>query len=102
MASPQRSREIGIRIALGSTTQGIFKLVLREGYWLVASGLFLGLAGAVTLRRALQSQVYGVGVMDPIVVGIVTATLGIIALAACSLPAKRATQVNPASVLNQQ
>jgi putative ABC transport system permease protein len=98
----QRSREIGIRIALGSTTQGIFNLVLLEGSWLVASGLLLGFIGAVALRRVLQSQVYGLGVMDPIVIGIVTVILGTIALAACSLPAKRATQVDPASVLNQQ
>ena len=98
----QRSREIGIRMALGSTTHGIFNLVLREGLWLVASGLVLGFAGAITLRHALESQIYGLAVMDPFVIGAVVITLGIIALAACSLPARRATQVDPVAVLNQQ
>ena len=98
----QRSREIGIRIALGSTARGIFKLVLQEGLWLIAAGLVLGLAGAVALRRALQSQIYGLGAMDPRVIGIVLAVLGIVALTACSLPARRATKVDPVAVLNQQ
>lgn len=98
----QRSREIGIRIALGSTTRGIFKLVLREGLWLVAGGLVLGFAGAVALRRALETQIYGLAVLDPRVLGLVVVTLGLIALAACSLPARRATHVNPVTVLNQQ
>ena len=98
----QRSREIGIRIALGSTTRGIFKLVLREGLWLILGGLVLGLAGAVGLRRALESQIYGLGVMDPAVIGAVVVALGMIALVACSLPARRATQVDPVTVLNQQ
>ena len=98
----QRTREIGIRIALGSTARGIFKLVLREGLLLVACGLVLGLVGTVALRRSLQSEIYGLGAMDPVVMGIVMATLGIIAVAACSLPARRATQVDPVAVLTQQ
>jgi predicted permease len=96
----QRTREIGIRIALGSTAQGIFKLVLREGLLLVAGGLVLGLAGTVALRRVLQSQVFGVDAMDPIVIGLVVATLGTIALAACSLPARHATRVDPVTILS--
>jgi len=98
----QRTREIGIRIALGSTARGIFRLVLREGLLLVACGLVLGVAGTVALRRSLQSEIYGLGAMDPMVMGIVMATLGIIAVAACSLPARRATQVDPVAVLTQQ
>ena len=95
-------RSIGIRIALGSTARGIFRLVLREGLLLVACGLVLGVAGTVALRRSLQSEIYGLGAMDPMVMGIVMATLGIIAVAACSLPARRATQVDPVAVLTQQ
>jgi ABC-type antimicrobial peptide transport system permease subunit len=98
----QRSREIGIRIALGGTTLDVFKLVLREGLWLVGSGIVLGLAGAAGLRQALQTQLYGLAAMDPTVIGAVTITLAAIAFVACSLPAKRAAQVNPAVVLNQQ
>ena len=97
----QRSREIGIRIALGSTTGGIFNLVVREGLWLVLSGLALGFVGAVVLRRTMQSQIYGLGALDPVVLVSVILSLTIIAAAACSLPARRATKVNPVAVLNQ-
>ena len=98
----QRSREIGIRIALGSTARGIFKLVLREGLWLVGGGLLFGFVGTAMLRRTLEGQIYGLGAMDPVVIGIVLLTLGLIALGACSLPARRATKVDPMTVLNQQ
>jgi predicted permease len=96
----QRTREIGIRIALGCTNQGIFRLVLREGLLLVATGLGIGLVGAIALRRVLESQIYGLTAMDPRVMVVVIVTLGAIALAACSLPAQRAMRVNPSSVLN--
>jgi ABC-type antimicrobial peptide transport system permease subunit len=96
----QRTREIGIRIALGCTNQGIFRLVLREGLLLVAIGLGIGLGGAIALRRILESQIYGLTAMDPRVIVVVVMVLGAIALAACSLPAQRAMRVNPSSVLN--
>ena len=98
----QRYREIGIRIALGSTSRGIFELVLREGLWLVVSGLILGFVGTLALRRALQTQIYGLGALDPVVIVSVLMILGTIALAACSLPARRATKVDPMTVLSQQ
>jgi len=98
----QRTREIGIRIALGSTAQGIFRLVVREGFLLIVIGLILGFAGALVLRQTLQSQIYGLGALDPVVIGIVVLTLGGIALAACAMPARRATRVDPVVVLNQQ
>jgi predicted permease len=98
----QRSREIGIRIALGSSTRGIFKLVLREGLWLVVFGLILGFGGTIALRRALQTQIYGLGALDPAVIASVLMILGTSALAACSLPARRATKVDPMTVLSQQ
>ncbi len=98
----QRAREIGIRIALGSTARGIFRLIAKEGFWLISIGLALGFAGTVVVRRALQSQIYGLGAMDPIVIAVVILTLGTIALAACALPARRATRVDPVAVLNQQ
>ena len=98
----QRSREIGIRIALGSTSRRIFTLVLREGILLVSGGLVLGFAGTVALDQVLQSQIYGLATMDPLVMGVVMMILGLVALAACSLPARRAMHVDPVTVLNQQ
>jgi len=96
----QRTREIGIRIALGSSAGSVFKLVIREGMLLVSIGLVLGLAAAVGLRTYFQSQIFGVRALEPSVIFVVIASLVMIALAACALPAQRATRVDPASVLN--
>ncbi len=98
----QRRREIGIRLAVGSTPAGIFNLVLREGLILTGSGLLLGLAGAAALRKAVENQIYGVQPLDPYVIGMVTAILGAVALAACIRPAQQATKVDPVIVLNEQ
>ena len=98
----QRRREIGIRVALGSTGAGIVRLVLREGMLLVAIGLAAGLAGAVALQNAVANQVYGVRPLDPLVLGSVAALLGIIALVACVAPARRAVRLDPVRVLAEQ
>jgi predicted permease len=97
----QRSREIGVRLALGSTTRAIVRLVLREGAMLVMSGLALGLVGALALRGVLASQVFGLGTLDPVVIGGAVLLLGATALAACALPARRAAQLNPAVALSR-
>jgi len=96
----QRTREIGIRIALGSSAGSVFKLVIREGMLLVAIGVILGLAVAVALRTYFQSQIFGVRALEPSVISLVLASLVIITLASCVLPAQRATRVDPATVLN--
>jgi predicted permease len=95
----QRTREIGIRLALGSNARGIFGLVLREGLVLLAAGAAVGLAGAFGIRRAMESQLYGVTGMDPVVVATVTTILALVAVAACSLPAWRAARINPMTAL---
>jgi putative ABC transport system permease protein len=97
----QRVREIGIRIALGSSAAAIFKMVLQEGLIIVAVGLAIGLAGAFTLRHAIESQIFGVRAFDPLVVGAAFAAIGAIAFLACALPARRATRVDPVIILNQ-
>jgi hypothetical protein len=98
----QRSHEIGIRIALGSTVRQVFALVLREGAVLIASGLVLGLVGIALLGRAMEGLVYGVSPTDPLLVLLVAVLLGATALAAAALPARRATKVDPIVVLNAQ
>jgi predicted permease len=97
----QRRREIGIRVALGSTSGGIVRLVFREGLLLVGIGLVLGIAAAVGLRRALASELYGVSALDPAVLAGVVALLASAALVACIVPARRATKVDPVVVLNE-
>jgi len=96
----QRTREIGIRIALGSSAGSVFKLVIREGMLLVTIGLSLGLAVAVSLRTYFQTLIFGVRALEPSVISLVVSSLVMIALVACVLPAQRATRVDPATVLN--
>lgn len=97
----QRTREIAIRLALGSSAGGVFKLVLREGVILSAAGFVLGLGGAVILRRAVQSQLFGISASDPMVLATVTVGLGLVAMAACALPARRATRIDPILALSE-
>jgi predicted permease len=98
----QRRREIGIRIAVGSSAAGIFRLVFGEGLVLVVAGLTLGLLGAAALGRALQAHVFGVTPRDPFVLAVVACSTAAIALAACVSPARRAARVDPLHVLNGQ
>jgi len=98
----QRTREIGIRVALGSTSAGILRLVLREGFELVAIGLILGLAGAASLQKAMASEIYGVRPLDPLVLASVMALLAIVVLAACSVPARRAMRIDPIVALRDE
>jgi predicted permease len=95
----QRTREIGIRMALGSDGRGIMRLVLGEGVVLVLVGLTAGMAGALVLRGFIASQLYGIGPLDPIVILAVTGVLTLASLAACLGPARRAGRVDPATAL---
>jgi hypothetical protein len=95
----QRTREIGIRMALGSDGRGIMRLVLGEGLVLVLVGLTAGMAGALGLRGLIASQLYGIGPLDPIVILAVTGVLTLASLAACLGPARRAGRVDPATAL---
>lgn len=97
----QKTREIGIRMALGSTARKIFQLFFTEGLALVATGLTLGVIGALLLGRLLEGQVFGVTPSDPVILGAVALSTGLIALLACVSPARRATQVDPIRVLNE-
>lgn len=98
----QRQREIGIRTALGCTSGGVVKLVLREALWLLGAGLVLGVGGSVALRSVVATQLYGVKPLDPLVMSAVVVTLALVGLIACAAPARRATQVDPVIVLRDQ
>jgi len=98
----QRQREIGIRAALGCTTGGVVRLVVGEALWLMGAGLLLGVAGSVALQSVVAGQLYGVKPLDPVVMSAVILTLAVVGLAACVLPARRATRVDPVMVLREQ
>jgi ABC-type antimicrobial peptide transport system permease subunit len=97
----QRRKEIGIRLALGSDGRRIFGLVVSEGMALMAAGLGVGLAGAFLLRRTLQTQLYGVGPLDPLVLASVGSMLAVVAFTACAVPARRAARIDPTVALTE-
>jgi predicted permease len=97
----RRTREIGVRMALGSSPRGIFRLVLGEGAAVVAGGLGLGLLGAIALRRVLEGHVFGVHATEPAILAAVAVGTGTIALLACLSPALRASRVDPLIVLKE-
>lgn len=98
----QRTREIGIRMALGSDAASVLRLVLREGVGLVATGLAIGMIGALALRRVIASELYGITALDPAVILSVIGLLALASLVACLGPARRAAGVNPVVALSQQ
>jgi putative ABC transport system permease protein len=98
----QRTREIGIRIALGSSNAGILSLTLREGMALVGIGLGLGLVGALSLGHLLAAWLVGVGGHDPATMGVVAGILAAAGFLACYLPAQRAVRVSPLVALQSE
>jgi predicted permease len=98
----QRRKEIGIRLALGSDARGIFGLVLKEGVALLGAGVVFGLGGAFAIRRVIATQLYGIGAMDPVVLSAVAGLLALVAMTACSVPARRASRIDPAVALSEQ
>ena len=101
-AVSQRTREIGIRMALGALRGDILRLVLRQGLLLVVIGLGIGLAGALAARRLMEGLLYQVQPGDPQTIGIVAALLVAAALAACWLLARRAVRVDPMIALRYE
>jgi predicted permease len=95
----QRRREIGIRMALGSTIGAVFGLVLRDGAKIVIAGLVLGLAGAFLTSRYIETQLFGVRALDPAVIASVAVILAVVSFAAVAIPARRAARVNPVIAL---
>lgn len=97
----QRTQEIGIRMALGSTASDIFNLVARESIVVLACGLAVGVAGSLALAQAIRGMLFEVKPLDPVLFASTCGVLAVVAIFACALPAWRATRVSPTVALRQ-
>jgi putative ABC transport system permease protein len=98
----QRTREVGLRMAIGATQQRVLALVLRHGLSFVLPGLGIGVALAVALARALEGQLYGVSPFDPATFTAAAFVLVSVAALACLLPARRAARIDPMAALRHE
>jgi putative ABC transport system permease protein len=90
-----RTHEIGIRMALGAQPNDVLYMVLKKGLALILTGTIAGLAASLAMTRLMASQIWGVSATDPWTFSAVAAVLLAVGLAACLLPARKATQVDP-------
>jgi len=97
----RRTREIGVRVALGATPWQVLRLLLIENGNIVALGLAIGLGAAMAATRLLGSMLYAISPTDAATYGTVLATVGLVAAAACVVPASRALRVDPVAALRQ-
>jgi predicted permease len=98
----QRTREIGIRIALGAHSRDVLRLILRQGAGLAIAGSLIGVAGAVLLRKIMASLLYGLSANDPLILSIVPCVMVLVLLLACWLPARRAAEIDPIVALRSE
>ncbi len=96
----QRTREIGVRLAVGSAPSAIVGLILREGLWLAVLGIALGAVASLAFGRLLASHLYGIKPSDPWVMLVMAATLGAVAAFACIIPARRAAHIDVMRILS--
>jgi putative ABC transport system permease protein len=107
-AVSQRTREIGIRMALGATQTAVMKMIIKQGMTLAVIGVALGLGVAYVLTKYLErwmqlsDMLYGVKPTDPMTYGVTAVLLTLVALIACYLPARRATKVDPMIALRRE
>jgi ABC-type antimicrobial peptide transport system permease subunit len=98
----QRTKEIGIRMALGAAARDVRVMVMRDATVPVAIGIGIGLAASFAVNRLLQSQLVGVSPSDPATIAGAPMVLSLVALAACQIPVRRATRVDPVIALRQE
>jgi ABC-type antimicrobial peptide transport system permease subunit len=98
----QRTQEFGIRIALGASRRDVLRLVLGQGTRLTLLGIGLGIVAALVVTRPMATLLYGISATDPVTFTAVALLLALVALAACYIPARRATRVDPIVALRYE
>ena len=98
----RRTHEFGVRMSLGASRNGVLLLVVRQGMMLALRGSIAGIAGALLLSRLMSKLLYGVQPTDPITFAGVAAVLGLVAVLACYIPARRAMRVDPIVALRYE
>ena len=98
----QRTREIGVRMALGAQPRSVYLLIFREAGWLTATGILIGLLAAVALGNLLTGFLFGVRSSDPLTLAAAAIGLGIASVLACFIPAHRAATVSPVEALRSE
>jgi putative ABC transport system permease protein len=101
-SASRRTHEIGVRMSLGATRCDVLLLVVRQGLWLAVAGSVAGIAGALLLSRLMAKLLYGVQPTDPATFGAVAVGLGVVAMLACYLPARRAMHIDPMAALRYE
>ncbi|HEY8460661.1 MAG TPA: FtsX-like permease family protein [Blastocatellia bacterium] len=98
-AVEQRSREIGVRVALGARAGDVLKMIIGQGMKLALLGVALGLGASLALTQLMRQLLFGVTAADPLTYGALALLLTLVSLLACWIPARRATRVDPMSAL---
>ena len=98
----QRTREIGIRMALGADRTGVLKMIMSEGLLLIAIGIAIGIIAGIVLARVLHSLLFGMRPSDPATYAMATIAIALVAAAACYIPARRATKIEPSIALRNE
>ena len=98
----QRKHELAVRIALGAQRHDVLRLIVGQGALLLAAGIAIGLIGSFIASRFLASLLFGISATDPVTFVTTPVLLGLVALLACYLPARRATTVDPISALRNE
>ena len=98
----QRTREIGVRMALGAQRREILTLVVGQGMRPILAGIAAGIAGAIGVTRFISNLLFGVAPLDPLTFGVAIVLLTAVGLAACWIPARRATRVDPLTALRAE